>query len=82
MKLSVVIPVFNEEETIEELVSRVSRVPFEKELLIVDDCSTDRTGEILESLSSREGIKIFRHEVNQGKEPPYAPVSRRRPATL
>ena len=41
MKLTVVIPVYNEEATIAELVDRVQAVPFDKELVIVDDCSTD-----------------------------------------
>ena len=43
MKLSVVIPVYNEKETILALISRVNNVPLEKEIIIVDDCSTDGT---------------------------------------
>ena len=44
MKLSVIIPVFNEAETIKELVDRVRKVPLEKEILLVDDASTDGSG--------------------------------------
>lgn len=47
MKLSVIIPVYNEEETIREVIRRVSNTPFEKEIIIVDDCSTDGTRELL-----------------------------------
>ena len=47
VKLSVIIPVFNEVETIQEIVERVRIVPLEKEILLVDDSSTDGSGEIL-----------------------------------
>ena len=47
MKLSVIIPVFNEVDTILEIVERVRRVPIEKELVLVDDSSSDGSGEIL-----------------------------------
>lgn len=67
-KLSVIIPVYNEERTLEEIVRRVQAAPFplEKELLIVDDCSRDRTGEILTRLEGGN-VRVFRHEVNRGK---------------
>jgi glycosyltransferase involved in cell wall biosynthesis len=66
LKLSVVIPVYNEERTIEEIVRRVQRVPIPKEIIIVDDCSTDSTRETLKAMKG-EGIKVFFHEKNQGK---------------
>ena len=68
-KLSVIIPVYNEEKTVEEIVRRVrsASIPLEKELLIVDDASTDGTGAILERLSHAPDVKIFRHTVNLGK---------------
>lgn len=66
MKLSVLIPVFNEEETIQELLERVLAVPVEKELIVVDDCSTDKTWDVLNSINDPR-IRVFRHEVNQGK---------------
>ena len=52
MKLSVIIPVFNEVDTILEIVERVRRVPIEKELVLVDDSSSDGSGEILSHLGS------------------------------
>jgi glycosyltransferase involved in cell wall biosynthesis len=65
-KLSVVIPVFNEEQWIARLVERVQAVPIPKEILIVDDCSTDATRQILESLRA-DNVRIFYQPVNQGK---------------
>ncbi len=67
-KLSVIIPVYNEENTILDIVNKVKNcgVP-ELEIIIVDDCSTDSTPQKLDLLSSMPDIKILRHEVNQGK---------------
>jgi glycosyltransferase involved in cell wall biosynthesis len=68
MKLSVLIPVYNEQATLEQLVERVQATPHEKELVIVDDGSSDRTPEILRELASRwDNVRIFRHERNRGK---------------
>ncbi len=67
MKLSVVMPVYNESKTIREIVRRVLDVPIEKELLIVDDGSTDGTRDILRELDGREGVRVFLQPVNQGK---------------
>ena len=67
MKLSVIIPVFNEAETIKEIVERVRKVPLEKEILLVDDASTDGSGTILDNLSSDPDILVLSHPVNQGK---------------
>jgi len=67
MKLSVVIPIYNESATIEQLVSRVRAVPIDKELVIVDDGSTDGTADILRVLSADADVRVFRHEANQGK---------------
>ena len=66
MILSVLIPVFNEEETVQELLERVLAVPCEKELVVVDDCSTDRTWDVLSSINDPR-VRVYRHEVNQGK---------------
>lgn len=65
MKLSVVIPVFNEVKTILEIIRRVKETPFEKEIIVVDDCSTDGTARLLKE--NAEGLKVLFHEKNQGK---------------
>jgi glycosyltransferase involved in cell wall biosynthesis len=67
MKLSVVIPVFNERETIAELVAAVQAIPIEKEILVIDDCSSDGTREVLPSLHNPPHVHVFYHERNQGK---------------
>ncbi|MBP7829433.1 MAG: glycosyltransferase family 2 protein [Kiritimatiellae bacterium] len=70
MKLSIIIPVYNEEPTVEKLVETVEgvAVPVDKELVIVDDCSRDRTREILQGLKARySNIQLVFHEKNQGK---------------
>ena len=67
MKLSIIVPVFNEEETIEEVVNRIEDVNLEKEIIIVDDGSTDDTRKLLERLESREDVNVFFHERNKGK---------------
>ena len=66
--VSVVMPVYNEEATIARAVQRVRAQPSVRELLIVDDGSRDRTGEILAGLAAEDPrIRLFRHEANQGK---------------
>lgn len=68
MKLSVVIPVYNEERTLEELVGRVLATPHEKELVLVNDCSQDRSAEIMGELESKhDNIRCFHHPENRGK---------------
>lgn len=66
VKLSVVIPVFNEEKTIAELLQRVLAVPIEKELVIVNDGSTDNTATIVSSFIA-DNVVIVHHQKNQGK---------------
>jgi glycosyltransferase involved in cell wall biosynthesis len=65
-KLSVVIPVYNEERWIAEVVRRVQAVPIPMELIIVEDCSTDGTREVLKTLES-DSVRVFYQPVNQGK---------------
>ena len=67
MGLSVVIPVYNEVSTIETVVKRVRAVPIEKELIIVDDGSTDGTLEKLDAVERLDDVCVVRHERNQGK---------------
>lgn len=67
MKLSVIIPAYNEEHTILEIIRRVEAVPLDKEIIIVNDCSKDRTRELLEGLPPKPHLRIFHHETNQGK---------------
>jgi len=68
-KLSIIIPVYNEEKTINEVINQVLKVSLnniKKEIIIVDDFSTDKTKEILDKIKS-DSIKIFYHQKNMGK---------------
>jgi glycosyltransferase involved in cell wall biosynthesis len=65
--LTVVMPVFNEKATVEEIVERVLAVPVRIELIAVDDASTDGSQEILEKLSRERGFRLLREERNRGK---------------
>lgn len=68
LKLSIIIPVYNEKETILEILKRVEDVrlfDFEKEIVIIDDYSNDGTKEILKTLEKK--YKVFYHDKNQGK---------------
>lgn len=68
MKLSVVIPAYNERETIEELVGRVQAVDVDKELIIVDDGSADGTRDILAQLAEKYGnVRVVLQPTNMGK---------------
>lgn len=67
MKLSVVIPVYDEEGTVEEIVNRVLAAPFDTEILVVDDGSKDGTGEVLQRFAGTGGVRTLRHETNRGK---------------
>ncbi len=67
-KLSVIIPVYNEERWIREVIRRVQQVSINKELIIVDDCSTDSTRTILRELEAEHpSIRLFLQPFNQGK---------------
>lgn len=67
-KLTVIIPVYNEKETIDKVVAAVSSVKLDKEIVIVDDGSTDGTREILAQISLlASNIRVIYHEKNQGK---------------
>ena len=66
-KLSVVIPVYNEERWIREVVRRVRAVPIPKEIVIVEDCSTDGTRTVLKELDAEGDLRVFYPPHNQGK---------------
>lgn len=65
--LTIVIPVFNERGTVLEVLSRVEQLPLSKQIIIVDDGSTDGTRDLLTELSGRQGIEVVLHDGNQGK---------------
>ena len=66
--LSVVVPVYNEEATLAEVVRKLLKVPCLLEIIIVDDCSTDGTGQQARQLAEKHGqVRVIRHERNAGK---------------
>ena len=65
--LTVVMPVYNEKNTLAEIVSRVLAVPLRIELVAVDDASTDGTQEMLARLAEERGFRLFRQDMNRGK---------------
>ena len=67
MILSVVIPVFNEIDTLAGIVERVRAVPVTTEIILVDDCSSDGSRELVKSLAESDGVQAVLHEVNRGK---------------
>jgi len=72
-RLTVVIPVYNEEHTLRTLVDCVREVPVRKEMILVDDCSADKSREVMKALEEESQgddfnvIRTFAHEVNRGK---------------
>ena len=64
MKLSVIIPIYNEAETCSQLIEKVKSVPIQKQIIVADDCSTDGSGNILKEI---DDIELIQHQVNQGK---------------
>ena len=72
MKLSILVPVYNERTVVERSLAQVVAAPLpedmEREIILVDDCSTDGTAEILDRMAAAEPtMRLYRHEVNQGK---------------
>src|SRR5258708_13597315 len=70
MRVSVIVPVFNEEETVAQVLESLSHVALDLEVVVVDDESTDRTWEILQELRQKEPFNTYhfvRHSNNQGK---------------
>jgi glycosyltransferase involved in cell wall biosynthesis len=67
MKLSVIIPVYNEVESIREIVKRVKKTKLAWEIILVDDGSRDGTCDLLKEMDGTEGVRVILHEKNQGK---------------
>jgi len=67
VKLSVVIPVYNEKDTLREIIDRVMSVKWEKEIILIDDFSVDGSRDILKEYENQPNIKVLFHEYNQGK---------------
>ena len=67
MKLSVVIPVFNEEKTVESVIAAVRAVDYDTEIIVVDDGSTDRTREVLAQYRGSSDVRVFEQPHNMGK---------------
>jgi len=67
MKLSVIIPVFNEAENIREILKRVQAAKLATEIIVVDDGSSDGTREALKKLNGKNKVRVIMHEGNHGK---------------
>ena len=68
MKISVIIPVYNEKSTISEIIARVRAVDLEKEIIVIDDGSTDGTPQQLAEIDGQfEDVKVLSHQENRGK---------------
>lgn len=67
LRVSVVIPVYNEKKTIFDVIARVRALPFETEIIVVDDCSTDGTRGWLETVRGAPGLKLILKDQNEGK---------------
>jgi len=67
MKLSVIIPVYNETQNIETILSRVKATKLAWEIIVVDDGSSDGTREKLQKLDQNDGLRVILHERNKGK---------------
>ena len=68
MKLSILVPVYNEERTLAQVIERVQATPYEKELVVVDDGSSDGSPRVLAELAQRfPNMRVLRHEKNRGK---------------
>jgi glycosyltransferase involved in cell wall biosynthesis len=67
LRVSVVVPVYNESATVSEIIRRIREVPVRKEIILVDDASTDGTREILQRFEPADDLRIVLHEHNRGK---------------
>ncbi len=67
LTLSIVIPVYNERDTLRTLISKVEDVDYEKEIILIDDFSTDGTRDILKEYEGRKNFQVLYHDRNKGK---------------
>ncbi|MFW6113259.1 MAG: glycosyltransferase family 2 protein, partial [Thermodesulfobacteriota bacterium] len=68
MKLSIVVPVYNEKGTLEEIIRRIQATLYDKEIIAVDDASEDGSRDILDRLAlQHENLRVYYHDKNQGK---------------
>jgi glycosyltransferase involved in cell wall biosynthesis len=67
LKLSVIVPAYNEQSTIADIIARVRSTPFDKEIIVVDDGSTDGTRQILEQLPADDAVQVIYRKQNGGK---------------
>ena len=67
LRVSVVSPVYNEKKTVFDVIARVKALPFETEIIVVDDCSTDGTRGWLETVRGAPGLKLILRDHNEGK---------------
>lgn len=69
-KISIIVPIYNEIQTINQILEKIAQANFcdmEKEIILVDDCSTDGTRDLLKELEKNNKYKIYYHQKNQGK---------------
>jgi len=64
--LSIIIPVYNEDKRVQDIIARVNILPIEKEIIVVDDCSKDNTAAVLRSFSL-EHLRVIHHATKRGK---------------
>ncbi len=64
IEISVIIPIYNEESTCQEIINKVKKIDLVKEIIVVDDCSTDSTFEIINNI---DDINTIKHDKNMGK---------------
>ncbi len=67
MRLSVIMPVFNEAKTITEIISRVRSLPLSHELVLIDDFSSDGSREMLDAMATDPDVQVLHHKINRGK---------------